>query len=65
MADQSNSEPDDPLVPAKEDGRSQGQLDLAGKNILNLLHKAADLAEGNSRYAVDIAQAALTSAFRR
>jgi hypothetical protein len=56
MADQSTSEPLVPLPPATEGGERQDQLDLAGKNILSLLHKAAGLAEGNSRYAVEIAQ---------
>jgi hypothetical protein len=56
MADQSNSEPAVPVVPAKEDGERQGQPDFAGENILSLLHNAADLAEANSRYAVNIAQ---------
>ncbi len=45
-------------VPVTDSGVSKDevQLDLAGQNILSLLHKAAGLAEGNSRYAVDIAQ---------
>ena len=32
------------------------QLDTAGQSILQLLHKAADFAEQNSRHAVDTAQ---------
>jgi uncharacterized protein YlxW (UPF0749 family) len=32
------------------------QLDAAGQSILQLLHKAADFAEQNSRHAVDTAQ---------
>jgi hypothetical protein len=32
------------------------QLDKAGQTILSLLHKAADVAEANSRHAVDMAQ---------
>jgi hypothetical protein len=56
MADQSNSEPGTPVVPAQDDGERQGQLGFAGENILSLLHKAADLADGNSRYAVDVAR---------
>jgi CII-binding regulator of phage lambda lysogenization HflD len=56
MADQSNSEPGAPLVPAQEDGERQSQLGFTGENILSLLHKAADLADGKSRYAVDVAR---------
>ena len=52
MADQTTSEPVVPLTPATEDGEREDQPDLAGQNILSLLHKAAGLAEGNSRYAV-------------
>ena len=40
----------------EEDGTREDQSDLAGKNILSFFQKAAGLAEGNSRYAVDIAQ---------
>jgi len=32
------------------------QLDKAGQTILSLLHKAASVAEENSRYALDMAQ---------
>ena len=32
------------------------QLDKAGQTILKLLHKAAGVAEENSRYALDMAQ---------
>jgi len=32
------------------------QLDKAGQTILQLLNKAADVAEGNSRHAIDMAQ---------
>jgi hypothetical protein len=52
MAEQSTSEPVVPLPPATEGG----ELDLTGQNVLSLLHQAADLAGGNSRYAVGIAQ---------
>jgi hypothetical protein len=33
-----------------------GQLDKAGQTILKLLHKAAGVAEENSRHALDVAQ---------
>jgi TolA-binding protein len=38
---------------ARDDGR---QLDKAGETILQLLNKAADAAEQNSRHAIDTAQ---------
>jgi hypothetical protein len=54
MADQPNSES---IAAAAESGdKREDQLDLVGQNILSLLHKSAGLAEGNSRYAVNIAQ---------
>ena len=56
MGDQSTSEPVVPLPPATEVGERDDQLDLAGQNILTFLHKAAGLAEGNSQYAIAIAQ---------
>jgi hypothetical protein len=58
MSGQSNSEPVLPISPASESETSkrEDQIDLAGQTILSLLHKAAGLAAGNSRYAVDIAQ---------
>ena len=56
MADQSTSEPVVPLPPATEGGERRDQPDLTGQNILSLLHQATDLAGGNSRYAVEIAQ---------
>jgi CII-binding regulator of phage lambda lysogenization HflD len=56
MADQSTSEPVVPLPPATEGGERKDQLDLAGKNILSLLHKSTGLAKENSRYAIRIAQ---------
>ena len=52
----------DPAVnggPIDADGRRSGngdQLDKAGQSILRLLHKAADVAEENSRHAMDAAQ---------
>ena len=39
--------------PASNDG---GQLDTAGQAILKLLHKAAGVAEANSRHALETAQ---------
>jgi predicted ribosome quality control (RQC) complex YloA/Tae2 family protein len=42
-----------PFAPPEKD---DNQLDKAGKSILNLLHKAAGVAEQNSQHALDIAQ---------
>jgi hypothetical protein len=55
MSDETDSEVVLPSTPATEDGEREDQSDLAGKNILSVLQKAAGLAGGNSRYAVDIA----------
>jgi hypothetical protein len=51
-----------PFAPARE-GSSKGddQLDKAGQSILRLLHKAAGVAEENSRHALDVAQKLFTS----
>ena len=54
----SRSSPD--VIPFARSAQSaQGdndQLDKAGQTILQLLSKAADVAEGNSRHAMDMAQ---------
>ena len=44
--------------PGAKDATPEGvdQLDKAGQTILKLLHKAAGVAEENSRHALDIAQ---------
>jgi hypothetical protein len=44
--------------PGAKDATPEGvdQLDKAGQTILSLLHKAAGVAEENSRYALDMAQ---------
>jgi hypothetical protein len=44
-----------PFAPSAS-SRSGDQLDKAGQSILNLLHKAARVAEQNSQHALDIAQ---------
>ena len=56
MADQSTSEPMVPLPPVTEGGERHDQPDLTGQKVLSLVHQASDLAGGNSRYAVEIAQ---------
>jgi CII-binding regulator of phage lambda lysogenization HflD len=56
MSDGANSEPALPSAATTEGGDSEDQLGLSGENILTLLQRSAGLAEGNSRYAVEIAQ---------
>jgi DNA repair ATPase RecN len=41
---------------AQDAGDDDTQLDKAGQSILQLLNKAADVAEQNSRHAIDTAQ---------
>jgi hypothetical protein len=55
MADETNSE-QGPSTPAAEDKENQIQVDPVGQSVLKLLHEAASLAGGTSRYAVDITQ---------
>ena len=47
-----------PFAPAAKSAVPNGvdQLDTAGRTILNLLHKAAGVAEENSKHALDLAQ---------
>src|SRR5271167_4469277 len=55
MANQSGSET---VIPFAKNTVSNGvdQLDAAGQTILQLLHKAAGVAEANSQHALDMAQ---------
>jgi hypothetical protein len=55
MANQSGSET---AIPFAKNTVSNGvdQLDAAGQTILQLLHKAAGVAEANSQHALDMAQ---------
>jgi hypothetical protein len=55
------SQTENPVVPFAPTDKSTSfnggdQLDKAGQSILNLLHKAAGLAEKNSQHALDMAQ---------
>src|ERR1700686_999357 len=48
-----------PFAPAAKNAtppESADQLDKAGQTILSLLHKAAGMAEANSKHALDMAQ---------
>jgi hypothetical protein len=53
MSDGTSSQP---VVPAAESGESEDRVGRPGDKILTLLRKATDLAEGNSRFAVEIAR---------
>jgi hypothetical protein len=60
MSTQSNtykSETVIPLAPNRADSSDVDQLDVAGRSILSLLHKAAGAAEQNSKQALEMAQA--------
>jgi cell fate (sporulation/competence/biofilm development) regulator YmcA (YheA/YmcA/DUF963 family) len=58
MASQSESESTIPIDRTMNDEPSNdgGQLESAGEAILKLLHKAADVAEANSRHALETTQ---------
>ena len=58
MTDQSDSETLVPVPQATNNALSNNsdQLDAAGQTILKLLHKAAGLAEANSKQALEMAQ---------
>ena len=59
MSNRSNGEESESVVPfASKNATSNDadQLDRAGETILQLLHKAAGVAEENSRHALDMAQ---------
>jgi hypothetical protein len=58
MADQRDSESVITFGPTTKSATSNDgdQLDAAGQTILKLLHKAAGVAEANSRHALDMAQ---------
>jgi hypothetical protein len=45
-----------PSASAAESRKAETELNFTGQNILTLLQQATDLADGNSRYAVGIAQ---------
>ena len=50
------SQTDNSVIPFAPTDKGNDQLDKAGQSILNLLHKAAGVAEENSQRALDIAQ---------
>jgi hypothetical protein len=60
MSTQSTSSESNSVIPLAPRARTAvsdvDQLDKAGQTILSLLHKAAGVAEENSRYALDMAQ---------
>ncbi len=56
MSDQAKAEPENPPNSEAGPGGNEAQAELAGKDVLTMLRRATELAGGNSRYAVDIAQ---------
>jgi hypothetical protein len=50
------SQTDNSVIPFAPTDKGNDQLDKAGNSILNLLHKAAGVAEQNSQQALDMAQ---------
>ena len=50
------SQTENSVVPFAPTDKGNDQLDKAGQSILNLLHKAAGVAEKNSQQALDMAQ---------
>jgi molecular chaperone GrpE (heat shock protein) len=58
MTDRPDSESTPCLTPGENNRGSKevDQLDAAGDTILRLLHRAAGVAEANSRHALDLAQ---------
>ena len=60
MSTQSTSSESNSVIPLAPRARTAvsdvDQLDKAGQTILSLLHKAAGVAEENSRYALDMAE---------
>ena len=60
MSTQSTSSESNSVIPLAPRARTAvsgvDQLDKAGQTILGLLHKAAGVAEENSRYALDMAE---------
>ena len=60
MSTQSTSSKSNSVIPPPPRARTAvsdvDQLDKAGQTILGLLHKAAGVAEENSRYALDMAE---------
>ena len=56
MSDQAKSEPEKPSTSETVIADNEAQVGLAGKEVLTLLRRATELADGNSRYAVEIAK---------
>ena len=56
MSDQAKSEPEKPSTSEAVIADNEAQAGLAGKEVLTLLRRATELADGNSRYAVEIAK---------
>ena len=53
---ETNSEPDNPSTAESAIVENEARVATTGENVLSLLRRATELADGNSRYAVEIAQ---------
>jgi hypothetical protein len=56
MSDQTKSEPEKSSTSEAVTADNEAQVGLAGEEVLTLLRRAIELADGNSRYAVEIVQ---------
>ncbi len=53
---ETNTEPENPSTAESVIGENEAQVATTGENVLRVLRRATELADGNSRYAVEIAQ---------
>jgi predicted nucleic acid-binding Zn-ribbon protein len=53
---EASSGPENPSTAETVTGENEAQDQIAGRDVLTLLRRSAELADGNSRYAVEIAQ---------
>jgi predicted nucleic acid-binding Zn-ribbon protein len=53
---EASSGPENPSTAETVTGENEAQDEIAGRDVLTLLRRSAELADGNSRYAVEIAQ---------
>jgi polyhydroxyalkanoate synthesis regulator phasin len=52
---EASSGPENPSTAETVTGENEAQDEIAGRDVLTLLRRSAELADGNSRYAVEIA----------
>jgi predicted nucleic acid-binding Zn-ribbon protein len=53
---EASSGPENPSTAETVTGENEAQDEIAGRDVLTLLRRSAELADGNSRYSVEIAQ---------